>query len=80
MEIGVDSFVAATVDLAADRAVDPAKDLSELLEAIMPADQVGLDDSPNGITNAIRKQKKIRWIQDDLTRGARHAISELLSC
>jgi hypothetical protein len=32
MEIGVDSFVAATVDLAADRAVDPAKDLSELLE------------------------------------------------
>ncbi len=42
MEIGVDSFVAATVD-AAGRAVDPARDLSELLEAITLADQVGLD-------------------------------------
>src|SRR6202162_1017397 len=42
MEIGVDSFVAATVD-AAGRAVDPAKHLSELLEAITLADQVGLD-------------------------------------
>src|SRR5437764_5664548 len=42
MEIGVDSFVAATVD-AAGRAVDPAQHLSELLEAITLADQVGLD-------------------------------------
>ena len=42
MEIGVDSFVAATVD-AAGRAVDPARHLSELLEAIALADQVGLD-------------------------------------
>src|SRR6202790_5137422 len=42
MQIGVDSFVAATVD-AAGRAVDPAKHLSELLEAIMLADEVGLD-------------------------------------
>jgi probable LLM family oxidoreductase len=42
MEIGVDSFVAATVD-AAGRAVDPARHLSELLEAITLADQVGLD-------------------------------------
>ena len=33
MQIGVDSFVAATVD-AAGRAVDPARHLSELLEAI----------------------------------------------
>jgi hypothetical protein len=39
MQIGVDSFVAATVD-AAGRAVDPAKHLSELLEAITLADEV----------------------------------------
>src|ERR1700704_2426346 len=43
MEIGVDSFVAATVDRAAGRAVDPARHLSELLEAITLADEVGLD-------------------------------------
>ena len=43
MEIGVDSFVAATVDRAADRALDPARHLSELLEAITLADEVGLD-------------------------------------
>ena len=42
MEIGVDSFVAATVD-AGGRAVDPARHLSELLEAITLADEVGLD-------------------------------------
>jgi probable LLM family oxidoreductase len=42
MEIGVDSFAAATVD-AAGRAVDPARHLSELLEAITLADEVGLD-------------------------------------
>src|SRR6201988_4022182 len=42
MQIGVDSFVAATVD-AAGRAVDPARHLSQLLEAIALADEVGLD-------------------------------------
>jgi alkanesulfonate monooxygenase SsuD/methylene tetrahydromethanopterin reductase-like flavin-dependent oxidoreductase (luciferase family) len=42
MEIGVDSFVAATVD-AVGRAVDPARHLNELLEAITLADEVGLD-------------------------------------
>jgi len=42
MEIGVDSFVAATVD-ASGRAVEPARHLSELLEAITLADEVGLD-------------------------------------
>src|SRR5467141_2510982 len=42
MQIGVDSFVAATVD-AAGRAVDPARHLRELLEAISLADEVGLD-------------------------------------
>src|SRR5450631_698048 len=42
MEIGVDSFIAATID-AAGRAVDPARHLSELLEAITLADEVGLD-------------------------------------
>ena len=43
MEIGVDSFVAATVDPATGQAVDPARHLSELLEAITLADEVGLD-------------------------------------
>jgi probable LLM family oxidoreductase len=42
MQIGVDSFVAATVN-AAGQAVDPARHLRELLEAITLADQVGLD-------------------------------------
>src|SRR6185436_14997171 len=42
MQIGIDSFVAATVD-AGGRAVDPAKHLSELLEAMTLADEVGLD-------------------------------------
>ena len=42
MQIGVDSFVATTVD-AAGRAIDPARHLSELLEAITLADEVGLD-------------------------------------
>src|SRR3979490_1771642 len=42
MQIGVDSFVAAPVD-AAGRADDPAKHLSDLLEAITLADEVGLD-------------------------------------
>src|SRR5437773_1565995 len=42
MQIGLDSFVAAPVD-AGGRAVDPARHLSELLEAITLADEVGLD-------------------------------------
>src|SRR4030095_676599 len=42
MQIGVDSFVAATVD-ASGRAVDPARHLSELLEAITLADEGRLD-------------------------------------
>ena len=41
MQIGVDSFVAAPVDGVS--AVDPARHLSELLEAITLADEVGLD-------------------------------------
>jgi probable LLM family oxidoreductase len=43
MQIGVDSFVAAPVDPISDRAIDPARHLSELLEAIKLADEVGLD-------------------------------------
>jgi probable LLM family oxidoreductase len=42
MEIGVDSFVAATVD-AVGRTVEPVRHLSELLEAITLADEMGLD-------------------------------------
>ena len=49
MQIGVDSFVATTVD-AAGRAVDPAKHLSELLEAVTLADEVGWMCSASGNT------------------------------
>src|SRR5258708_14735983 len=41
MQMGVDSFVAAAVDGVS--AVDPARQISELLEAITLADEVGLD-------------------------------------
>ncbi|MEY2502148.1 MAG: hypothetical protein QOI07_2482 [Verrucomicrobiota bacterium] len=43
MEIGIDSFVAATVDRRTGEAIDPARHLNELLEAITLADEVGLD-------------------------------------
>src|ERR1700746_1959170 len=43
MEIGLDSFVAATIDPKTGQAIEPARHLSELLEAITLADQVGLD-------------------------------------
>lgn len=43
MEIGIDSFVAATLDPKTGRAIEPAGHLRELLEAITLADQVGLD-------------------------------------
>jgi probable LLM family oxidoreductase len=43
MEIGVDSFVAAAIDRATGQAIDPARHLRELLEAISLADEVGLD-------------------------------------
>ncbi len=43
MEIGIDSFVAATIDRKTGRAIEPARHLSELLEAIRLADEVGLD-------------------------------------
>jgi probable LLM family oxidoreductase len=43
MQIGVDSFVAAPVDGVSHTVVEPARHLSELLEAIMLADEVGLD-------------------------------------
>jgi probable LLM family oxidoreductase len=43
MEIGLDSFVAATIDPKTNQAVEPARHLRELLEAITLADEVGLD-------------------------------------
>jgi len=43
MEIGVDSFAAATIDPKTGQAIEPARHLRELLEAIALADQVGLD-------------------------------------
>src|SRR6516162_5131439 len=43
MEIGVDSFVAATIDRKTGQAIQPERHLSELLEAITLADEVGLD-------------------------------------
>jgi probable LLM family oxidoreductase len=43
MEIGIDSFVAATIDSKTGHAIEPARYLNELLDAIALADQVGLD-------------------------------------
>jgi len=43
MEIGIDSFVAVTIDPKTGRAIEPARHLRELLEAITLADKVGLD-------------------------------------
>jgi probable LLM family oxidoreductase len=43
MEIGLDSFVAATIDPKTGQAIEPARHLRELLEAIGLADEVGLD-------------------------------------
>jgi probable LLM family oxidoreductase len=43
MQIGVDSFVAATIDPASGRALEPEKHLNNLIEAIALADEVGLD-------------------------------------
>lgn len=42
MEIGIDSFAAATLD-GAGRAIHPAQDLNNLIDAIAYADQAGLD-------------------------------------
>jgi probable LLM family oxidoreductase len=43
MEIGLDSFVAATIDPKTAQAIEPARHLRELLEAITLADEVGLN-------------------------------------
>ena len=43
MEIGLDSFVAATIDSKTGQAIEPARHLNELLDAITLADEVGLD-------------------------------------
>src|SRR6476469_3030879 len=43
MEIGVDSFAAATIDPKTGQAIEPARHLNELLDAIRLAGEVGLD-------------------------------------
>src|SRR5215813_133696 len=43
MEIGVDSFVAATIDRKTGQAIQPARHFRELLAAIPLADEVSLD-------------------------------------
>jgi probable LLM family oxidoreductase len=43
MEIGLDSFVAASIDPKTGQAIEPARYLRELLDAIILADEVGLD-------------------------------------
>jgi probable LLM family oxidoreductase len=43
MEIGLDSFVAATIDPKTGQVIEPARHLRELLDAITLADEVGLD-------------------------------------
>jgi len=43
MEIGVDSFVAPTIDPKTGQAIEPARHLDELLDAVTLADEAGLD-------------------------------------
>src|SRR6266481_8902266 len=43
MEIGIDSFVAVTIDPKTGQAIEPARHLNELLDAITLADEVGLN-------------------------------------
>ena len=43
MEIGVDSFVAATIDPKTGQAIEPARHLNELLDAVTLADEGSLD-------------------------------------
>ena len=43
MEIGIDSFAAATIDRKTGQTIEPARHLRELLEAISLSDEVGLD-------------------------------------
>ena len=43
MEIGLDSFAAATIDPKTGQAIEPARHLNDLREAITLADEVGLD-------------------------------------
>jgi len=43
MEIGLDSFVAATIDPKTGQAIEPARHLRELLETIALADELGLN-------------------------------------
>jgi hypothetical protein len=43
MEVGIDSFIAATIDRKTGQAIEPVRHLRELLEAITLADEVGLD-------------------------------------
>lgn len=43
MEIGIDSFAGATIDPETGKFSDPAKDMHQLLERIVFADEMGLD-------------------------------------
>jgi probable LLM family oxidoreductase len=43
MEIGLDSFVAATIDRKTGQVIEPARHLDQLLDAVTLADEVGLD-------------------------------------
>jgi probable LLM family oxidoreductase len=43
MEIGLDSFVAVTIDAKTGQAIEPVRHLRQLLDAITLADEVGLD-------------------------------------
>src|SRR5690242_2304257 len=43
MEIGLDSFAAATIDPKTGHAIEPARHLRDLLDAITLADEVGLN-------------------------------------
>ena len=71
MEIGLDSFVAATLDGKTGQAIEPARNLRELLEAIKLADEVGLDICMHvAETLKANLERKMPDIPNSLNTGA----------
>jgi hypothetical protein len=59
MEIGLDSFVAATIDPKTGQAIEPARHLRELLEAIGLADELRSIGATSG---ASHRQPKTKYV------------------
>jgi alkanesulfonate monooxygenase SsuD/methylene tetrahydromethanopterin reductase-like flavin-dependent oxidoreductase (luciferase family) len=83
MEIGLDSFVAATIDPKTGQAIEPARHFRELLEAIGLADEVGLDVF--GIGEHHRREfldsapAVIICIHENITRCGRNPAAKFLA-